>query len=298
MEKDARYFLVGVFVTATLVALIGFLIWLAGTHDNRNYDYYTVYFVDPVSGLKEGNSVQYKGIEVGKVRSIRLSSNRNDLIKVDIEVDESTPIRSRTQASLAMMGVTGMVYMELTTDPNDRSAAERAPGERYPVIKGSGTQLARIIEDVPAISKQVLAMAEKLNAFMSDENLQALSDTMANIKQLSGDASSLVSDKNIEHASTVLANFADVSGDLKSMVADFDKTAAHVDEAVASLNALIADNRGNISQFTSEGLEQINATSRETRRTVEAVRSMVEKLETDPSQIIYQPSYRGVEISK
>ena len=47
MEKEANYFTVGVFVSVTLLALVGFSIWLAGVHDLGHHDRYTVYFTDP-----------------------------------------------------------------------------------------------------------------------------------------------------------------------------------------------------------------------------------------------------------
>ena len=55
MEKNSRYFVVGVFVMLSLLALTTFIIWLAGTHDVRNYQRYTIYFKDPVSGLKDAH---------------------------------------------------------------------------------------------------------------------------------------------------------------------------------------------------------------------------------------------------
>ena len=42
MEKTAHYFLVGLFVTATFFALIGFIIWLMGARDKQNFDFFTV----------------------------------------------------------------------------------------------------------------------------------------------------------------------------------------------------------------------------------------------------------------
>ena len=92
-----------------MAMLFWFTIWIAGHGDARKYERFTVYFTDPVNGLRESASVQYKGVEVGKVIDIRLTPERNDLIKVDIEVEENTPIYAGTKASLAMMGITGMM---------------------------------------------------------------------------------------------------------------------------------------------------------------------------------------------
>src|SRR5215831_8341515 len=107
MEKDARYFTVGVFVSLALLALVGFSIWLAGVHDFAHHERYTIYFTDPVSGLDQEATVKYKGVEVGKILKLRLSPERNDLVKVDIEVRGETPVRDHTLATVAIQGVTG-----------------------------------------------------------------------------------------------------------------------------------------------------------------------------------------------
>ena len=155
MEKDARYFTVGLLVSIGVIALVAFTLWLVGGDKGANKERYTVYFMDPVSGLTEGASVQYRGVEVGKVIEIRLSEKREDLIKVDITVEEETPIAQSTEATLAMFGITGLVYMELTTETGDRTPPSEIQGEEYPVLKGNGTQLAKIFQDIPQITKQV-----------------------------------------------------------------------------------------------------------------------------------------------
>jgi ABC-type transporter Mla subunit MlaD len=50
MEKNANYFTIGLFVTAMFLALIGFSIWLMGDHGQKEGNFFTVYFTDPVAG--------------------------------------------------------------------------------------------------------------------------------------------------------------------------------------------------------------------------------------------------------
>lgn len=58
-----------------------------------------VHFEDPVSGLKQGAVVQYRGVEVG-VRGIHISEKSLNLIEVGIEIDEDTPITQSSEARL------------------------------------------------------------------------------------------------------------------------------------------------------------------------------------------------------
>lgn len=136
MEKKADYFLVGVFVLAFFFALVGFTIWLASPRDEDDYARYTVYFTDPVAGLDENSAVRYLGVEVGKVENLRFAHDRVDMVKADIVVRKTTPVQSRTTATLSKQAVTGFVSLELSTDPADKKPPVEVTGEKYPVLVG------------------------------------------------------------------------------------------------------------------------------------------------------------------
>ena len=298
MEKNSHYFVVGIFVTLSLLALTIFIIWLAGTHDVRNYERYTILFKDPVSGLKNSAVVQYRGVDVGRVLDVRLSPARNDLIKVDIEVDETTPISGSTEASLAQQGITGIVYIELTTKEGDSTPPKIEEGERYPVIAGRGTQLSKLFQDIPEISKQVLELSRKLNAVFDEETVTSLGATFKNIEAMSRDMNGLLSEENVANTSVALRNAAQASEDVEQMIERFNKTADEIDQAVATLNGILTDNRADIDRFTGSGLNEITQMSRETKKMAESVRRLADKLEQEPSRLLYQPKYRGVEIEE
>ncbi len=298
MEKNSHYFIVGVFVSLAFFSLIIFVIWLTGTHDGRNYDRYTVYFHDAVSGLQESAIVQYRGIEVGRVRDVRLSPSRSDLIKVDIEIDENTPITARSEATLATLGITGLVFINLTTPEGDKTPAPKIEGEKYPIINGKGTQLGKLFQDIPEISQQVLEISKKLNGVLTDENVASLNETFRNVERLSRDLNGLLNEQNVSNISTSLDNISKASENIDEIVAKFQSTADKIDQAAENINGIITRNRGNIDRFTGDGLNQITEMTRETKDMARAVRRLADKLEQNPSQILYKPNYGGVEIQK
>ncbi|PZO88961.1 MAG: hypothetical protein DI626_00430 [Micavibrio aeruginosavorus] len=298
MEKESRYFVIGIFVCISLLGLAFFTVWLAGTHDSRNYKRYTVLFHDAVSGLKDGALVRYRGVDVGRVLTVRLSPDRNDLIKVDIEVEVNTPISASSEASLATQGMTGLVFIDLTTQPGDNTAPQRTEGEPYPTIAGKGTTLSKLFQDVPAISTQILALTEKLNKVFDDEAVDSMKETMANIEAISNSASMLLSEENIGYTTETLRNFSESSGEMTQLVQRFNQTADEIDGAVSSLNSILTDNKGNIDKFTGSGLRQITEMSLETKEMAKSIRRLADRLEQEPSRLLYQPNYRGVEIEK
>lgn len=298
MEKSSHYFTVGIFVIISLLMAAFFLVWLTGTHDARKYAHYTIYFYDPISGLKDGANVQYRGVAVGRVKDIRLSPERTELIKVDIEIDEDTPISQSTKASLGMTGMTGIIHIELTTQDGDTDPPVRPENENYPVIRGSGTQLGKLFEDVPQITKQILELTEKVNKTFNDETMKDMQQTFKNIEKMSADMNKLLSEQNIANMTTTLDNMAQGSETIPELAERFNKTADEVDKAVSTLNGILTDNKQDIDKFAGSGLRQITEMSRETRDMARSIRRLADRLEQEPSRLLYQPNYRGVEIQQ
>ena len=162
MEKSAHYFTVGIFVTLTILAIIGFLIWLASPQDEEDYNFYTVEFHDTISGLEEGSDVQYQGVMVGKVLNTHLVPEDNTLVRVDIGVDKKTPVRAHTKVTLQPQGITALVKLEMTTAENDMLMPEQREGMPHPVLQGQGSQLYKVMEDLPVISAQVADITKEL----------------------------------------------------------------------------------------------------------------------------------------
>ena len=164
--------------------------WLAAlrgqpvrVHANGRYDRYTVYFTDPISGVYNEAVVKYKGVDVGKVVALRLTPDRSDLIKVDIEVKDSTPIRAGTTAKVEMQGVTGQSYIELSTERADDKPPLQVADETYPVLKGSGSQLAKFIDDLPKVSKDLQTALSAIDQFSRGslkmvESIRGLADKL------------------------------------------------------------------------------------------------------------------------
>lgn len=244
--------------------------------------------------LREHTTLPKKTIE-------ELALFKLEMVGLDADVADKMPSAlsggMATQAKLALLGITGMVYMELTTEPTDTEPVRFVAGERYPVIQGSGTQLAKLFEDIPQITEQVMEISEKLNGLLNEENMASLDATLINIEKITRDMNGLLNAENVSNASIMLANFFESSEDVKVMIERFEKTANEIDQAV-NASAVVTKNEASISKFTQEGLDQITAMTREIRKMAESIRETSDSLNEDPSQILYQPTYRGVEIAK
>ncbi len=108
-------------VTLALIAgaFGGFLGYrkFAGTQQQRPL---RVIFEGPASGLRKGGSVNFGGIRVGEVISLKLDNPRR--VVALTMVDNNAPIRKDTLAGLEFQGLTGIAAISLTGGSLEASA--------------------------------------------------------------------------------------------------------------------------------------------------------------------------------
>ncbi len=287
MERNVNYTVVGIFVSLVILAFAIFTIWLAGTHDNREYDRYTVLFDSAVNGLEAGSVVKYRGVSVGRVIAVKLVEDHPDLIKVNVEVDKSTPVRSSTKGALKPQGITGLSFVELKTDGTDTELLKKTKGEIYPVIKAEASQLDKFFDDAPEISSRLISLANNMN------NITKKIDN-------------LLSDESMNHIASAIENFNEVADSLNmilnegnalsiaSTIKNLEKTSKNLNVTVSS----ISKNQGSINRFSGEGLDEMTLLIRDTRETMDAIKNLAKTLNEEPSRVIFQPNYDGVKIKK
>ena len=101
MNGRNSYLVVGVFVSIGLVTLIVMILSFAGGRSTEPNVRYTILFQRDISGLTLGAPVRYLGVGVGQVVDMILTTVDSTMVRVDLEVLQSTPISTATYASLA-----------------------------------------------------------------------------------------------------------------------------------------------------------------------------------------------------
>ena len=85
-------------------------------------------FEGSASGLRKGGSVNFAGIRVGEVVSLKLDHPRR--VVVLTMIDRNTPVRRDTQVGLEFQGLTGIAAISFTggtVDGRRRSAMTAFP---------------------------------------------------------------------------------------------------------------------------------------------------------------------------
>ncbi|MFM7433661.1 MAG: MlaD family protein, partial [Gammaproteobacteria bacterium] len=187
MEREANYAAVGAFVLLVLAMAVGFVYWYSDARDAKSYERYEVYFEGSVSGLTVGSTVRYLGVDVGRVLALNIDRRSAERVQVIVELDAEAPVSSKTVAELSLLGVTGLLYIDLLGDAGTKKLVAPVVGEQYPVIRSVRSGFDVIISGVPEVMGRVSEVAQRASRLLSDDNLDALSRTVANIDRASRD---------------------------------------------------------------------------------------------------------------
>ena len=111
METRANYVLIGAFTLAVIAAAFGFVLWFQSLHTTKQRSPLRVVFEGPASGLRNGGSVNFNGIRIGEVVSVKLDNPRRVVALAMVE--NKAPIRKDTMVGLEFQGLTGVAAISL-----------------------------------------------------------------------------------------------------------------------------------------------------------------------------------------
>ena len=162
METDKRYFFEGLFIIVFSVAAAFFAVWL-GSPGHRDDVLYRIHFSDAVSGLSVGDPVKLRGVDVGTVKSLDIDPVDSRLVLVDLRLRKETPVKTDTRASLALKGITGVVYIELSGgDPAAQTLLAVTPQDQVPEIPSEKTGLKAMLDNLPKLVEKFSAIEDQV----------------------------------------------------------------------------------------------------------------------------------------
>jgi phospholipid/cholesterol/gamma-HCH transport system substrate-binding protein len=311
MDRDANYVAVGAFVLLVIAMATSFVLWYTNQRDKHIYLRYEIYFPGTVSGLTQGGPVRYLGVDVGKVSRIMIDPEKRNRVLVITDIEANAPIDGRTRASLSLQGITGLLFIDLKQDRGAAAPGLLADGLHYPVIPSAPSDFDVLLSNLPALSNHLVELVERFNQVFSDENVHTFKATLDNARLASERLPNTVHEvqemvADVRHTSEeVRGAVIDLRGIEAHAAPDIEAALAnvrHVSDKLAStsdeLEHFVADNEPGLSRFTHQSLPEFEQLLRESRQAARDFRDLSRSLKQDPSQLIYEPNYRGVEVAK
>jgi phospholipid/cholesterol/gamma-HCH transport system substrate-binding protein len=311
MDRDANYVAVGAFVLLVIAMAVSFVFWYTDQQDKRTYQRYEIYFPGSVSGLTAGSPVRYLGVDVGKVVRIGLDPQQRKTVQVIADIDSTAPIDDRTRASLSLQGVTGLLFVDLEQDPKAESAGALAQGQRYPIIRSRRSDFDVLLSNLPELTTHLVELADHFNQIFSDANVRSLKATLENARLASErlpdtvrEAQQLLAEvrrttKEVQGTVAELRGLVtEGSPDLEATFANIRQISDNLAKTTTRLNSFVTENEPGYSRFSKQSLPEFEQLLRESRQAVRDFRDLSRSLKQNPSQLIYESNYRGIEVSK
>jgi phospholipid/cholesterol/gamma-HCH transport system substrate-binding protein len=311
MDRDSNYVAVGAFVLLVITMAVSFVFWYTDQRDKRTYQRYEIYFPGSVSGLTAGSPVRYLGVDVGKVARIALDPQQRKTVQVLADIDSTAPIDDRTRASLSLQGITGLLFVDLEQDPKAESTGALAQGQHYPMIRSRRSDFDVLLSNLPALTTHLVELADHFNEIFSDDTVRSLKATLENARLASERLPDTVHQAQqllIEVRRTteeVQGTVAELHGlitegspDLKVAFANIRQISDNLAKTTTRLNSFVAENEPGYSRFSEQSLPEFEQLLRESRQAVRDFRDLSRSLKQNPSQLIYESNYRGIEVPK
>ena len=317
MEPKVNYILVGSFVAILGAAVLIGLLWLGKTDYRGIYDHYEAYFRESVAGLSVDSTVKYRGVDVGRVKSITLNPNNPEEVKLTLDIASGTPVKTDTIAVLVTQGLTGLATINLTGGSREAPRLEVSEGQAYPVIKTGPSLFFRLDEAISrllsekGLSKLLadLDVAAKGAAdVLGEENRTALKRTITDLSEVvhSVAAHRAQIEAGLNGAAQSADNLVKITAALNEQV---PVMLARINKSAAALNAMteelaqtsktvrsaVNDSRPELEQFSRKTLPEAGLLVTELRELATTLTRVARGLERDPESLLFgrKPVPRG-----
>lgn len=193
-----------IIVTILLTSFMLVSIWLFSNLSFNRYSTYKIYTHQSVSGLLVDAPIEYKGVDVGKVKSIELRGARG--IEILLSIKNSVPITKGTDAILTTRGLTtrgftGFVYIALKDEGTNLESLVALPGETYPIIPMTSSTTLSLDTTLIQTNTHLQHISELFHSIFDKENRDTLKELLNSLQSVTN-----VLATNSEKLDTILTN--------------------------------------------------------------------------------------------
>jgi phospholipid/cholesterol/gamma-HCH transport system substrate-binding protein len=268
METRANFVLIGAFTLAVIAAAFGFVMWFQSLHTTKARTPLRIIFEGPAAGLRNGGSVNFNGIRVGEVVSVKLDNPRRVVALAMVSND--APIRKDTQVGLEFQGLTGVAAISL------KGGDEAAPG-------------------VPLDEDGVPVLTADPNALQ--DVTEAIRGTLQNINRVVADNQEAVKN-SLHNLEAFTASLARNSEKIDGMMLKVDGVMSKADSLMLGLDTLAGGKEGgelfqtvkSIRELAEDFDKRSGALMSDGRRTLGDISRAVNNLDRNPTRLIFGPA--------
>jgi phospholipid/cholesterol/gamma-HCH transport system substrate-binding protein len=275
METRANFVLIGAFTLAVIAAAFGFVLWFQNLHTTKARSPLRIVFEGPAAGLRTGGSVNFNGIRVGEVMSVKIDNPRRVVALAMVQND--APIRKDTLVGLEFQGLTGVAAISLK---GGEVAAPAVPLDEdgVPILTADPNALQDVTEAIRATLQNInRVVAENQESVKNSlHNVEAFTATLARNSQRIDDIMLKV-DTVMGKADGVMAKTDNIMLGLDTLAGG--KEGGELFQTVKSIRELAEDFDKRSGALMADG-----------RRTLGDISRAVNNLDKNPTRLLFGAS--------
>ena len=265
METRANFVLIGSFTLAVIAAAFGFVMWFQSLHATKARSPLRIVFEGPAAGLRNGGSVNFNGIRVGEVLSVKLDNPRRVVALAMVE--NNAPIRKDTLVGLEFQGLTGVAAISL------KGGEETAPG--VPLDEDGVPMLTADPAGLQDVTESIRATLQNINKVVAD-NQGSVKNSLANLE-------------------TFTASLARNSERIDNVMLKVDGVMGKADSPMLGLNSIAGGDSGGelalmvkaIKDLAEDFDKRSGALMADGRRTLGDISRAVNNLDRNPTRLLF-----------
>jgi phospholipid/cholesterol/gamma-HCH transport system substrate-binding protein len=265
METRANFVLIGTFTLAVIAAAFGFVLWFQSLHTAKLRSPLRIIFAGPAAGLRNGGSVNFNGIRVGEVVSVKLDNPRRVVALAMVE--QNAPLRKDTLVGLEFQGLTGVAAISL------KGGDEAAPA--VPLDEDGVPVLTADPNALQDVTEAIRGTLQNINRVVAD-NQQAVKNSLHNLE-------------------TFTASLARNAQRIDDVMGKVDGAISKADSLMLGLNSLAGGKEGGELFLTVKSIRELaedfdkrsGALMADGRRTLADISRAVNNLDRNPTRLLF-----------
>jgi phospholipid/cholesterol/gamma-HCH transport system substrate-binding protein len=268
METRANYVLIGSFTLAVIAAAFGFVLWFQSLHTTKARSPLRIVFEGPAAGLRNGGSVNFNGIRVGEVISVKLDNPRRVVALAMVE--NNAPIRKDTLVGLEFQGLTGVAAISLK---GGEEAAPPVPLDEdgVPVLTADPNRLQDVTE-------AIRGTLQNINRVVAD-NQEAVKNSLRNLETFTNSLS-----RNAERIDAIMGRVDGVMGKADNLMLGLNSLAGGKDGGELFLTVK------SIRELAEDFDKRSGALMADGRRTLSDISRAVNNFDRNPTRVLFGAS--------
>ncbi|CCB79772.1 ABC transporter, periplasmic substrate-binding protein, putative [Helicobacter bizzozeronii CIII-1] len=287
MERHVNYTLIGGLFLACMVAMVFFILWLGHVNiEDKKYLNYVVYTDKDLNGIAANTPINYKGIQIGSVKSVGFDKGHLGVVKLMIQIQSKVPVKRDSSLKVESQGLVGLKYLSLIQS-NSKEFYTENDHER--ILHYEQSFLEQLTGDAGRISNEVLYIIKNIDKLLSPQNIENLSKIIASIQKTTQGL-----DKTKDAIDILLAKATQTLGKGEELVTHVQTLSDHVqtladhgNRLVLDIDSKIRDKQYDFKTMLTPLVMQMQLSLRNIDNFVQKGSSLIDKFDANPYKTIF-----------